>query len=111
VATFDYRGFLDLDLGIEAQHESLYYFQGDQQDSKIQEREFGPIRQNFNYRHNIDLASNVWSPCGSTRALNIKNSISLQRSRQASANASGAIGTDSLDGSIKHVVGLRWRRC
>ncbi|MFW7379011.1 MAG: DUF4360 domain-containing protein [Oligoflexus sp.] len=111
VAKLEYRGLVSLDAGIEAHHESLYYFQGDQQNSQIKKLERGPLEQSFTYVHDIDLNATIWSPCGASRSLNVKNSIAVQKTSEALDDASGLIGTDSLDGKVQHIVSLHWRRC
>ena len=87
-----------------------YYFQGQGRTGRFNETMRGYMDQNFQFRQSVGLESLVWSSCNAERALNINTAISV-RARRSSSDASGIIGTDSVDGSIKQIWGIRWRRC
>lgn len=63
---------------------------------------------NYESVDNVELTSTVWSPCGSSAALNINSQVRLSTS---SATATGQITDDSIDGKITFVVGVKWQAC
>jgi hypothetical protein len=107
IGTFDYRGFVALDRGAMATHQTAYYFQGQGRTGGVNKRISGPIEDDFFFREKVGLSSLVWSPCGETRALNIKTSIMAR----SNGRAYGFIGNDSVDGSLAQEYSLMWRRC
>lgn len=112
IATFDYRGFVDLDRGIQARQSASYYFQGQGGTGRFGTTMKGPLVEDYTFRDTIGLASVVWSPCGESRALNINTSVSVSnRNRRQYPDAQGLITNDSIDGAITHKYGLVWRRC
>ena len=113
IGTFDYRGFVYLEnSGVRATHSTSYYFQGQGRTGRFQETMRGYQDEYYQFREQVGLESVVWSSCNASRALNINTSISVKNYRKSrNPDAEGIIGTDSIDGSIKQVWGLRWRRC
>ena len=110
VGTFDYRGFVVLDRGMQAKHTTSYYFQGQGRTGRFQNTMNGAMDEVFQFRQRVGLESFVWSSCNAERALNINTAISVRR-KGGSRRAEGIIGTDSADGSIQQIWGIRWRRC
>lgn len=115
VATFNYRGFMDLSEKVKAEHTTTYYFQGQSETGKFVATEVGPQAQDFVYTDKVGLESvylpNVWSPCNLDRALIINPSIRVSKLAGAPADAQGLITNDSVDGEIQQVFGLIWRKC
>ena len=115
VASFNYRGYMQLDKGIKAAHATQYWFQGDTETGYIKAETTGPAAKDFVYSDKIGLSSvylpNHWSPCNKARALIINPSVSLRRGPGSNASSSGYIANDSVDGEIENVFGLIWRRC
>ncbi len=112
VASFYYRGFLALDNGVKAEQSADYYFQGQGLTGRFGTTKTGPFESDYVYNDNIGLASAVWSPCGVERALNINAKIRVWNTSSSSyPGARGFITTDSIDGQIKQVWGITWRRC
>ncbi len=112
VGEFYYRGFLDLDQGIKAEQSATYFFEGQGLQGRFASSSFGPYEKDYVYTDKVGLASAVWSPCGVERALNINTAIRVDNTnRRQYPNAQGFITTDSVDGQIKQVWGLTWRRC
>ena len=112
IGTFDYRGFVALDEDIKANHSTSYYFQGQGFTGRFSEDIYGPEDDFYQFREEVGLASLIWSPCGASRALNINTAISVRNmNKRYNPDAEGIIGTDSIDGQIKQIFGLRWRRC
>ncbi|MBC7530200.1 MAG: DUF4360 domain-containing protein [Oligoflexus sp.] len=114
IATFNYRGFMDLGDKVQAEHTTSYFFQG-QPSGTFQAKEVGPKSKDFVYTEKLGLTSvyipNVWSPCNISRALTINPSIRVSKMAGAKAGAQGLITNDSVDGEIKQVFGMVWRRC
>ena len=115
IATFNYRGFMDLGANVKADHTTQYFFQGQGQTGKLTASEVGPMAKDFVYTDHIGLSSvyipDVWSPCNLDRALIINPSIRVSKLDGAAADAQGLITNDSVDGEIRQVFGFVWRRC
>ncbi|MBC7659933.1 MAG: DUF4360 domain-containing protein [Chitinophagaceae bacterium] len=115
IATFNYRGFMDLDSKVQAEHTTQYYFQGQSQTGKFVAREVGPKSKDFVYTDTIGLTSvyipDVWSPCNIDRALIVNPSIRVSKLAGAARDAQGLITNDSVDGELKQVFGFVWRQC
>lgn len=115
IATFNYRGFMDLDKKVRADHTTQYYFQGQSQTGKFVATETGKLAKDFVYTDKLGLVSSyfpdVWSPCNVDRALIINPSIRVSKLSGAAADAQGLIANDSVDGEIQQVFGFVWRKC
>lgn len=112
IASFDYRGWLSVDRGIQAEHKTSYYFQGSGLTGRFSERIKGPVSKDYQFREAVGIRSEVWSACGVQRALNVNTAISVRNTnKKRYPNSSGVIGTDSVDGQIRQVWGISWRRC
>ncbi|HYX37792.1 MAG TPA: DUF4360 domain-containing protein [Oligoflexus sp.] len=112
VANFYYRGFMQLDEGIKADHSVDYSFEGQGRTSRFASVTTGPFENDYVYSDSVGIESNVWSPCGVSRALNLNTKIRVSNaSTTAYPNARGFITNDSIDGQITQVFGLTWRRC
>ena len=110
--TFDYRGYVFLDRGMQAAHNTSYYFQGQGDTGRFESVMHGDIDRDYTFRDSIALGSMVWSSCDASRALNINTAINVRNSnKRRYPDAAGLITNDSIDGEIKHVFGIRWRRC
>ena len=107
IADFDYRGWASLDYGVYATQSARYYFDRNREGS-FQTTIRGSFDDDYLMSDSIDFDSLVWSPCGEHRLLNIKTQISL---RSRDRNAEGIITVDSLDGKVRQIYGLQWRRC
>ncbi|MBC7661609.1 MAG: DUF4360 domain-containing protein [Chitinophagaceae bacterium] len=115
VATFNYRGFMDLGDRVQAEHTTDYFFQGQSTPGKFKAVVTGPVSKDFVYTDKIGLTSvympSVWSPCNVQRALTINPSVRVTKLQGASRDAQGIITNDSVDGELKQVFGLAWRHC
>jgi hypothetical protein len=69
----------------------------------------GPLDQNYQIRDTLGLTALVWSPCGAQRALNINTEIRTENTANPSGH--GLMTTDSIDGEVKLIYGIQWRRC
>jgi hypothetical protein len=106
VASLDYRGYVELDFGATATQSSTYYFQGDARQARLATTLRGPTYRDFRITDTLAVESQVWSPCGATRALNVNISV-LANSR----SSYGLIDLERASGRVTQVYGLTWRRC
>jgi hypothetical protein len=105
----DYRGFANLDAGVSGVQRSEYWLQGvGGRSIPLRSTIFGPFSDDYRYSDRLSLAAAIWSPCGVNRALNIKTSVSLSG---GSKRKHGLMTVDSIDGELKHIYGIQWRRC
>lgn len=116
IGSFYYRGFMGLDQGIRATHSTSYFFEGQGRTGTFSATKQGPLSEDFVFTDKIGLQSSVmpdtWSDCSKERALNINTSIRVANvNATVYPNAQGLITNDSIDGEIKQVFGLTWRRC
>ncbi|SMF79928.1 DUF4360 domain-containing protein [Pseudobacteriovorax antillogorgiicola] len=113
VSRFTYRGFADLDKGIEGSHDTNYYFQGEIDGGSFQHVMQGPRNFGFDFTDSVPTAEEVWSSCSQKRALNIQTVMKLSNTNKAAfPNASGAMGTDALDGTIgEQRWDIKWESC
>lgn len=68
----------------------------------------GPKSGDYSITDSLPLTSVVWSPCGSSSALNINSQVRLSTS---STTATGQITDDSVDGKITFQFGFNWQTC
>lgn len=115
IGTFNYRGYMDLDRNVQADHTTSYFFQGTGDTGKFVATVKGPVSKDFVYTDKLGLTSayipDVWSPCNVDRALTINPSVRLTKLAGAAADAQGLITNDTVDGEINQVFGLKYRRC
>jgi hypothetical protein len=112
VANFYYRGFMQLDEGVKAEHSVDYSFEGQGRTSRFASTMSGPYESDYVYSDSVGIATTVWSPCGVSRALNLNTKIRVANTNTAYyPEARGFITNDSIDGQITQVFGLTWRRC
>ena len=106
VASFDYRGYVQLAPGQVAEQKSIYYFSGEA--NQVSDSFFyGPVAKDYLTRDNIGFQTLVWSSCNAVEPLNVSSQVSITGDFQRS----GEITTDSIDGKFSHRLGLIWRRC
>jgi hypothetical protein len=107
VIDVDYRGFVQLDPGTTGLQKTNYYFQGQSFGPSLQSSFRGPVAKDYHIRDSLGIDAVVWSPCGMTRALNLNTQVRVT----ASGGRRALMTTDSIDGELTHVYGLRWRKC
>lgn len=107
VFTVDYRGYAKLESGTYGQQVSNYYFQGQSKTGSFRSTFYGPAERDYQIRDTLPLDAVVWSPCGANRALNMNTQVRVS----ASSGRRALMTVDSIDGELKHIYGIRWRRC
>ncbi len=108
IADVDYRGYASLERGVTGIQQASYYFQGEVKTGTLSTTLRGPLDKDFLIRDSLALTALVWAPCGAKRALNINSQIRLDSN---SRHATGLLTTDSIDGSVKTIYNLQWKRC
>lgn len=116
VASFNHRGFIALDEGVEALHATRYFFKGKGKGGGFRHQEVGEIAKDFVYTDKVGILSaqlsHEWSDCVGKRNLQIDTAIQLKNSDpELFPDATGIFSNDSVDGEIRQVFGLNWRRC
>lgn len=109
VFTVDYRGFLDLERGLTATQQTSYYFQGSSSTARLASNFAGPAARDYQVRDTLGVTSLIWSPCGASRSLNMNTEVRVDNTRNRSG--SGIMTLDSIDGQLKHIYGVQWKRC
>jgi hypothetical protein len=104
-----YRGYADLEWGINASQTSTYFFQGFRRDDQhsFKTNVYGPFMGDYDRTDSLELLA--WSPCDTKRGLNIVTSVQLDNKRNKSG--AGLITLDSIDSQVVEQYGVRWRRC
>jgi hypothetical protein len=109
VSQFHYSGYAFLDQGVSGRQIAKYYFQGNPVDSDEKRTEMkGEFDDTYLFSDSIELTDAVWSPCGTTRDLNIVTRLRLQNS---SPRRTGYMNLNAVDGSTKLEFKLSWRKC
>jgi len=107
--TVDYRGYVDLEHGLLGTQQTSYYFQGSSSTARLASNIRGPVARDYQIRDNLAVSSQVWSPCGARRSLNMNTEVRIDNSRNR--HGQGIMTLDSIDGQLKHIYGIAWRRC
>jgi hypothetical protein len=107
--TVDYRGYVDLASSMVGTQQTSYYFQGSSATARLASNISGPAARDYQIRDNLAITSLVWSPCGASRSLNMNTEVRIDNSRNP--RGQGIMTLDSIDGQLKHIYGIRWRRC
>jgi hypothetical protein len=107
IFTVDYRGYARLDPGTSGQQVSSYYFSGQSKTGNLRTTYYGPAERDYQIRDTLGIDALVWSPCGVNRALNMNTQVRVS----ATGRQRALMTIDSIDGELKHVYGIQWRRC
>jgi hypothetical protein len=107
VAKFDYRGYANIDAGLQGVVQSSYRFAGGASSPILRSILVGPTAADYLKTDNLGLNATVWSPCNVQRALAVKSEVRLEGDR----NKSGLLTVDTIDAEFKTIYALVWRRC
>jgi len=109
-ATF--HGYARLDDGVTASLYTTYFFSHAASKTANSRSELrGSQYRNgkmYDKTDVIEMASTVWSPCGSNGLLNVNNRIALVSSNN---NAQGELSTDDATIKFSQKLAVQWRRC
>ncbi|MET0340479.1 MAG: DUF4360 domain-containing protein [Polyangiales bacterium] len=109
VTNFYYAGYALLEQGITGRQFASYYFQGNPvQQAQVRTDLSGPYDSSYLFTDEVPITDTVWSPCGTTRDLNVVTRLRLQNSNP---RRNGYMNLSAIDGSAKLVVKLAWREC
>ncbi len=78
--SFDLTGYAFLDsAGMRATPRAYYYVQGDlERNARVDSPLTGPANQNYALHSQVAAADAAWSPCGTSRGLNLLTGITLR---------------------------------
>jgi hypothetical protein len=103
-----YAGFANLDSGTSGTEKSTYYFEGNPSGGvTLASTIRGQFNSDYHIQDRLGIDALVWSPCGINRALNIKSAIQVD----ARPGQRALMTIDSIDGELRHIYGIAWRRC
>jgi hypothetical protein len=106
IGTADYRGYVNLPAGVTARQKSTYSFAGSPAQVTSGSNFTGPVAKDYLSRDEIPFSTVAWSACGAVVPININAEV-----RTSGGSSSAQITTDSVDGKVEHILGLRWRAC
>lgn len=108
VLSTEFRGYADLQSGINGVQQATYYFSGSSAQASISTNFKGPTNGDYAISDQIPFTSTIWSPCGASLPLNINSQVRLTSTK---SGASGLLTQDSIDGKVTYVVGVQWQKC
>lgn len=106
IGTVDYRGYVSLPAGVTARQKATYSFAGSSAQVSSGTNFTGPVSRDYLSRDEIPFSTVVWSACGAVAPVNINAEVRL-----SGGATSAQITTDSADGKVEQILGLRWRAC
>lgn len=109
LAGLEYRGFAQLDAGVQSVQSTSNYYSGQPNTAVFKTTLQGPMSADFAIKDTPGLSALLWSPCGARRAININTQVRLDNSRNRLG--SGLITVDRINTVTTHRYGLVWKRC
>jgi hypothetical protein len=112
IAGADYRGYVHLQAGAQAQESANYYFQGEPRTTRISHTFAGAADRDWQTSDRVGVAALSFLPCGEERNLNINTELRVAGSQSDRRHTTTSFLTmDSTDGSISTVYHLAWKSC
>lgn len=102
----DYAGWADLDKGVTGVVKSTYYFSGEQDQASTTLTIPGPYHGSY-YKHD-DVALSVWSPCGSSAALNVNSEVALT---PLATPLTGTLVATREGARFSSTFNIQWKKC
>jgi Domain of unknown function (DUF4360) len=90
VSSFSYDGNAGLDVDVRGSQSARYSFQGAAGGGDGRTDLVGPYADDFSFYDDLSPSELVWSPCGTSRILNVNSNIVV-------SNGSGDMSVDNLD--------------
>lgn len=106
IIAVDYRGFVSLPSGAQAQMNAEYFFAGAQGPRFVQSFR-GRTDQNYTLTNRLGVQAMVWSPCGADVNLRVNASMMVRNSGYQDAMAT----VDSADFNAGIVYQIQMRSC
>jgi hypothetical protein len=104
-----YWGYYDIDAGVSAVQKSIYHFEGDNGDFSAQTTFKGKAFGDYHFTDTIKKETLLYCRCGADQALNINTSLRMQSIDPKKYG--GFITNDQTEHTVKHILGIQWRRC
>lgn len=104
----DYRGYAFLDAGLRGYHKATYYFSGSTNQLSRTKNFYGPMDEDYLITDEHIVASAVWSPCGTTAMLNLKQEIGI---KPFGGDKMGLMDVASSDHKLEQIVHFAFREC
>lgn len=106
IATVDYRGYVSLPADVTATQSATYFFAGSPAQATSSSSFTGPVSKDYLSHDELPFSTLVWSQCNAVAPVNINAQVRL-----SGGDSPAQITTDSVDGKVQHIFGLRFRRC
>jgi hypothetical protein len=106
----EYRGFINLDNGVNAERTAIYSFLGeDDPPAKSRTHFQGPINKDFTATDQIEVGTETFSPCDREETLVVDTQLFIDTSKNPKGK--GQMTTDSADHKVQHKLNLAWQDC
>lgn len=110
IARADYRGYARLEQGAYANETAFYYFQGMSQTGVSKYQFNGFMDDTWQVTDEVGVEAVTWLPCGSSRYLNIKTELKVNRG-SSNKNTTSFITMDSSDLNLDTIFRVAWMEC
>jgi hypothetical protein len=104
------QGYACLEAGQNARQISMHYVQGAPvQAAEARTELVGPYDDVYTFQDTVRTSDQVWTPCGASRALNVRTTLRLTNAGKKDGYITLAQYDTSADSKMR--VKLAWRRC
>ena len=108
---YDYTGYFLLEPGDTLKQTSTYWFAGASSRRTFQSTLHGPYKGDYTFTDTLQSNLWVWSPCGTSGALNIDTQAALTSNNpKPPGPIIDPIGIPGIK-EYQHVYGLKWSKC
>jgi hypothetical protein len=111
ITSVDYRGYASIAKGATATERANYYFQGNTATAYTSHTFTGAYDNDWLTSDTVPIASQVWSPCGAQRNLNINTELRVAAGTSNTKTTTSMIVMDSTDGAINTIYHFGWNKC
>ena len=111
ITSVDYRGYANIVKGATATERANYYFQGQTATAYTSHTFTGAYDNDWLTSDSVAIASQVWSPCGAQRNLNINTELRVAAGTSNTKTTTSMIAMDSTDGEINTIYHFGWNQC
>lgn len=107
IVSVNYRGFVQLPIGMTAIQTSKYSFSGSQSQATLSTMFWGPVQKDYLISDKLEPEELVWAPCGEAVQSNLNVAVSIIGDFSKVASLSH----DSLDQKVEQKYGILWKQC